>query len=169
LGKYTRLPFRLSNSISNEPFALVYSNVWGPAPIDSYNGYKYFIIFIDDYFKTTWLYLMKNKNEVLSHFQEIYNFVENQYNYKTKFSYLFKIKGHLTPNYVCIYSPTKWYFGKKKNRYLLEMTCVLLFQNNVPKIYWPDTVLAATYLINRLPSLNLNYKSPLEILYKKKS
>jgi hypothetical protein len=27
LGKYSRLPFRLSNSISNEPFALVYSNV----------------------------------------------------------------------------------------------------------------------------------------------
>jgi hypothetical protein len=84
LGKYSRLPFRLSNSISNEPFALVYSNVWGLAPIDSYNGYKYFVIFIDDYFKTTWLYLMKNKNEVLSHFQELSNFMENQYNYKTQ-------------------------------------------------------------------------------------
>jgi hypothetical protein len=29
-------------------------------------------------------------------------------------------------------------------------------------------VLTAPYLINRLPSLNLNYKSPLEILYKRK-
>jgi hypothetical protein len=48
------------------------------------------------------------------------------------------------------------------------MTRVLLFQNNVPKIYWSDAVLTATYLINRLPSANLNYKSPLEILYQRK-
>ena len=54
---------------------------------------------------------------------------------------------------------------QKKNRHLLEMTRSLLFQNNVPKIYWSDDVLCATHLINRLPSVNLENKSPLEILY----
>jgi GAG-pre-integrase domain len=49
LGKHTKLPFKLSNCNSDEPFVLVHSNVWGPAPIDSYNGYKYFMIFIDDF------------------------------------------------------------------------------------------------------------------------
>jgi hypothetical protein len=36
------------------------------------------------FFKATWLYLMKNKSEVLSHFQEFSNFIENQFNYKIK-------------------------------------------------------------------------------------
>jgi Integrase core domain/GAG-pre-integrase domain len=84
LGKHTKLPFKLSNCVSSEPFELVHSDVWGPVPIDLYNGYKYFVIFIDDYPKTTWLYLMKNKSEVLSHFQEFTNFIENQYSYKIK-------------------------------------------------------------------------------------
>jgi hypothetical protein len=48
------------------------------------------------------------------------------------------------------------------------MTRILLFQNNTPKIYWSRAVLTAIYLINRLPSVVLEYKSPLEILYQRK-
>jgi hypothetical protein len=43
-----------------------------------------------------------------------------------------------------------------------------LFQNNVPKVFWLDVILTATYLINRLSSVKLNYKSPQEILSKEK-
>jgi len=48
------------------------------------------------------------------------------------------------------------------------MTRTLLFQNNVPRIFWSEAVLTATYLINRLSSANLNFRSPREILYKRK-
>jgi Integrase core domain len=67
-----------------KPFELIHSDVWGPAPIESFNGYRYFIIFIDDFSKTTWLYLMKNKSKVFSKFQEFYTFVENQFDAKIK-------------------------------------------------------------------------------------
>jgi hypothetical protein len=60
LAKHTKLPFCNSNSKSNEKFELVHSDVWGPAPITSYNDFRYFVIFIDDFSKITWLYLMKN-------------------------------------------------------------------------------------------------------------
>jgi hypothetical protein len=59
-------------------------------------------------------------------------------------------------------------FRKETNRHLLEITRVLLFQSKIPKTFWSDAVLTATYLINRLPSINLNYKSILEIFYKRK-
>jgi len=181
LGKHTKLPFKLSNCNSNEPFVLVHSDVWGPAPIDSYNGYKYFVIFIDDFSKVTWLYLMKNKSEVLSHFQEFSNFVENQFNYKIKtfrtdngtefvnqnFTNYLKQKG-ISHQTTCVYTPQQNGVSERKNRHLLEITRVLLFQSKIPKTFWSDAVLTATYLINRLPSMNLNYKSPLEILYKRK-
>jgi Reverse transcriptase (RNA-dependent DNA polymerase) len=43
----------------------------------------------------------------------------------------------------------------------------LLFSGNLPKYFWADAVLTSCYLINRLPSRILDYKSPLEILYKR--
>jgi hypothetical protein len=52
----------------------------------------------------------------------------------------------------------------KENRHLLEVTRAILFQNNVPNIYWSDAVLTAIYLINRLPSPKLKNISNLEIL-----
>jgi hypothetical protein len=58
--------------------------------------------------------------------------------------------------------------SERKNRHLLEMTRVLLFQNNISKIYWSDTVLTAVYLINQLPNANLDYKSSLKIIYQTK-
>jgi hypothetical protein len=48
------------------------------------------------------------------------------------------------------------------------MTRVLLYQNYILRIYWSDAILTSTYLINRLPSAKLNYKSPLEIFYQRK-
>jgi hypothetical protein len=52
-SKQTRLPFSLSTSVSNKCFDLIHSDVWGPAPVDSYNNFKYFVTFIDDYSRTT--------------------------------------------------------------------------------------------------------------------
>jgi hypothetical protein len=68
LVKQTKLLFCNSNSKSNKIFELVHSDVWGSAPVESYNGFKYFIIFINDFSKTTWIYLMKNKSKVFFHF-----------------------------------------------------------------------------------------------------
>lgn len=76
-AKQSRIPFCNSFSKSNEVLELIHSDVWGLAPNSSYNGFKYFVTFIDDFSKNTWLYLMKNKNEVLSNFQNFANFVEN--------------------------------------------------------------------------------------------
>jgi transposase InsO family protein len=151
--------------------------VWGSAPIDSYNNFKYFVTFIDDYSRTTWVYLVKAKTEVFSCFQDFFNFIENQYNAKLKifhsdngteyvnknFTEFFKQKDILHQT-TCVNTPQQNGVSERKNRHLLEVTRTLLFQNNVPKIYWSDAVLTVTYLINRLPSMKLKNMSPLEIL-----
>jgi transposase InsO family protein len=151
--------------------------VWGPAPVDSYNHFKYFVTFIDDFSRTTWVYLLKGKNEVFLCFKDFFTFVENQFNAKIKifrsdngteyvnktFLEFFKSKGILHQT-TCINTPEQNGVSERKNRHLLEVTRSLLFQNNVPKIYWSDAVLTATYLINRLPSARLKNMSPLEIL-----
>ena len=84
LAKQTRLPFSLSSSRSEASFDLVHSDVWGPTPINSYNGFKYFVIFIDDFSRAIWLYLLKSKDEVFYCFQEFLCLIENQFNSKLK-------------------------------------------------------------------------------------
>jgi hypothetical protein len=73
----TRPPFSLSLSKSNAHFELIHSDVWGPSSIDLYNNFKYFITFIDDFSRATWLFLLKSKVEVFDYFQEFLNQVEN--------------------------------------------------------------------------------------------
>ena len=53
---------------------------------------------------------------------------------------------------------------ERKNRHLLEIIRALILQMNVPKSFWGEVVLTATFLINRLASQILNYSSPIETL-----
>ena len=50
-------------------FELFHSEVWGPCPVVSLTRFQYFVTFVDDYSRTTWLYLMKNRSELFSHFR----------------------------------------------------------------------------------------------------
>jgi transposase InsO family protein len=51
----------------------------GPTPITLYNGLKYFIIFIDDFSKTLWLYLLKTKEKVFNYFFENRNTINGKF------------------------------------------------------------------------------------------
>jgi IS30 family transposase len=55
----------------------------GTGPLILYNGFKYFVIFIDHFPRTTWLYLLKSK-EVFNFFEEFVNRVKTHYNGKIK-------------------------------------------------------------------------------------
>jgi Integrase core domain/GAG-pre-integrase domain len=139
-AKQTRLSFPLSTSVSEKCFDLIHSDVWGPAPIDSYNHFKYFVTFIDDYSRTTWVYLLKAKSDVFLYFQEFYIFIENQYNAKIKTfrsdngtEYVnkknlefFKQKGILHQT-TCVNTPQQNGISERKNKHLLEVTRAILF------------------------------------------
>ena len=55
-----------------------------------------------------------------------------------------------------------------KNRHLFETTRALLFQMHVPKHLWVNDVSTTCFLINRMPSLVLNWDTPYHILFPNK-
>ena len=54
----------MSLSASLTPLEVVRSDVWGPSPIISSNGNQYYVSFIDDFSKLTWLFLL-HRNPML--------------------------------------------------------------------------------------------------------
>ena len=63
LGKQPALSFNNSESISNNFFELIHSDVWGPSPVASIGKSRYFVIFIDDYSRYSWIFPMKSRSE----------------------------------------------------------------------------------------------------------
>ena len=53
------------------------SDVCGPMEIKYLGGNQYYVTLIDDFSRKTWLYLLKNKDEVFKKFQEFRNEAEN--------------------------------------------------------------------------------------------
>ena len=81
LGKYTSVSFpQHLNNRAKSPFELVHTYVWGPCRTTSTLGFQYFVTFIDDYSRCTWLFLMKNRAELYSIFQNFYAEILTQFN-----------------------------------------------------------------------------------------
>jgi hypothetical protein len=51
--------------------------VFGPVPIPSLGNSMYYVSFIDDFSRYTWIYFLRNKYEVFDKFKEFKALVEN--------------------------------------------------------------------------------------------
>jgi len=56
-GKLHLLPFKSSSIHAKEPLELIHSDVWGPVPILSPSNFKYYVLFIDDSSRFSWIFL----------------------------------------------------------------------------------------------------------------
>ena len=173
LGKSKVLPFLVHTSHVIAPFHLIHSDVWGMAPITSHANYKYFVTFIDDYSRFTWIYFLHSKNEVFSVFKIFYAYVQTQFSTKIKIlrsdnggeytSHLFQdfLQNHgIIHQRSCPSTPQQNGVAERKNRHLLDMVRTLLLESSTPSRFWYEALSTAVYLINRLPSPILNHDSP---------
>jgi len=76
--KSSKLSFNNSTRHVSHAFELIHSDVWGPFDM-SLSGYKYFVTFIDDFSRVTWVYLLKAKSDVFSCFQDFHILIKNQF------------------------------------------------------------------------------------------
>jgi transposase InsO family protein len=76
-GKHVKKPFPSSDSKAKGALDIIHSNVCGPMPTTSLSGYVYYVSFIDDFSRKTWIYFLKAKREVFNKFKEFKALVEN--------------------------------------------------------------------------------------------
>ena len=84
LGKQPTLPFDSSESISTDIFDLIHSDVWGPSPVSSIGGSRYFVVFVDDYSRYNWIFHMKHRSELLEVYSNFAKMVETQFSKRIK-------------------------------------------------------------------------------------
>ena len=68
-GKNTKKTFPSSESKEKGILEIIHSDVSGPMSSISLSGYVYYVSFIDYFSRKTWIYFLKNKDEVFSKFK----------------------------------------------------------------------------------------------------
>jgi transposase InsO family protein len=168
LAKRKRLPFHKSTRESTFPFQLVHSDVW-QSPVISLSGFRYYVIFIDDYSRFSWLFPLKLKSDVHDCFLQFKCMAENllsrpiksfqsdgggEYSY-TPFKQLLAQNGILH-RFSCPHTSQQNNVAERKHRHVVDIGLALLAHSSLSIKYWVDAFLIAIYLINRLPTPTLS-------------
>jgi transposase InsO family protein len=150
-------------------------------PSTSISGYVYYVSFIDDYSRKTWVYFLKSKDEVFSKFKEFKALIENVSERKIKilrsnnggeytskefanFCKDVEIKRELiTP-----YNPQQNGVAERKNRTIMEAVKTMIHDQDLPMHLWAEAAKIAIYVQNRLSHSALGFKTPEEMFSGKK-
>lgn len=165
-GKQSRLPFpKKSGSRSKVILGLVHTDVCGPLQTPSLGGARYFVTFIDDFSRKTWVYFLKTKDEVFNIFKSFKVLVENETDRKIKclrsdngteyvnraFQNFLQASGirHQTTVPRC---SSQNGVAERANRTIMEKARCMLQDAGLDKKFWAEAVNAAVYLKNRSPT-----------------
>lgn len=173
-AKSHQLPYSLSNHVSLSPLELVFSDVWGPSSISA-NGNKYYLNFINDFSKFTWVYPLKNKADVYRIFMQFQNHVERllgekivcmQTDWGGEYQNLhtfFQTVG-ITHHVSCPYTHQQNGSAKRKHCHIVEVDLSLLAHASMPLKFRDEAFHTACFLINRFPSKVMQCFTPMERL-----
>jgi transposase InsO family protein len=154
LGKNIKKPFPSNNNRSKETLDLINSDVCSPMPVRSLGGSLYYVTFIDDYSRKTWLHLLKSKDEVFNKFQEFKAEIENLTNKKIntlridnggeytskEFVALFKSAG-IRRELTIPHNPQQNGVAKRKNRSIEEIVKALLNDQYLSMFLWGEAAM----------------------------
>ncbi|KAK9714933.1 hypothetical protein RND81_06G131800 [Saponaria officinalis] len=148
-----------------------------PYKTPTLTGAHYFLKILDDHSRVTWTYLSADKLQVPRLIAAFIAQVETQYHKQVRVirsdngteivleycSSLFLSKGIIhqrsAPGV-----PQQNGRVERKHRHLVETARSMMLNADLTKKFWGDSLLTATYIINKLPSAVLGWKTPYEIL-----
>ena len=171
--------FKHSETKTSKALEIIHNDLWGPTPTESNQSFRYYISFIDDKTRYTWIYRLTRKSQALTLFMSFKNQVEKSLELKIEtlqydmggeykiFEQYLKHEG-ISLRYSCPYTYHQNGKVERKHKHLVETGLTLLAQSGLPLKFWWEAFTNATYLINRTSTPTLNDKTHFESLYSKK-
>ncbi|KAI5316461.1 hypothetical protein L3X38_036168 [Prunus dulcis] len=163
---------------------LIHTDICGPFPNPTHEGFNYFITFTDDFSRYGYIYLIKEKSSALDKFKIYKAEVENQLNLKIKvvrsdrggeyygrfnetgrnpgpFAKFLQEEG-IIAQYTNPGTPQQNGISERRNRTLKDMIRSMMSCTNLPIFLWGEALKTANYILNRTPTKSLN-KIPYEV------
>ncbi|KAJ9566010.1 hypothetical protein OSB04_001976 [Centaurea solstitialis] len=177
LGKHCRLPFTSSSTKTSRVFELIHSDLW-TSPITSLSGFKYYVLFLDDFSHFLWVFPLRAKSEVFSIFKTFRAYVLNQFKTDIQlfqcdngrefnnqpFLDFFKTHG-IKIRFSCPYTSPQNGKAERTIRTINNTIRTSLIQASLPPTFWVEALLSSVHTFNLLPSTTIQYKTPFEMLF----
>ena len=176
MGKQRRVKFSMGSHTTNGVLEYIHSDLWGPSPVESHSGCRYYVTFIDDFSRKVWVYFLKAKDEVFGKFKEWKTMVEkrtgkvvktlrtdNGLEFCNKDFDEFCRKEGIVRHRTVRHTPQQNGVAERMNQTLVQRARCMRIDTGLSKKFWAEAVNTAAYLVNRSPSTAIDFKTPQEV------
>lgn len=173
LGKYAKATYSRSNKRAKSVLEFIHSDICNPMSIRAFSGVEYFVTFIDDHSRKTWIYFLRTKDEVFDRFKEFKALVENLTERKIKIlcsdnggEYMdknftnFCAREGIRREWTTPYNPEQNGVTERKNKTIVGGAKAMLYDQNLPNFLWAEACSATLHIQNRTPHKALGKKTP---------
>ena len=77
-GKQCRQKFKVGSHVSKGVIDYIHFDLWGLSPTISYAGETYYVLYIDDFSRKVWVYVLRRKDDVFNMFKQFRVMVEKR-------------------------------------------------------------------------------------------
>ncbi|CAL9000240.1 unnamed protein product [Prunus brigantina] len=176
VGRQARDPFpKESTWRASATLQLVHANIYGPINPISSSKKRYFITFIDDFSRKTWVYFFIEKSEAFVSFKNYKARVEKETGmfirslrtdrggeFTSQEFINFCIVNGIQRQLTAAYTPQQNGVAERKNRTIMNMVRSMLDEKKIPKLFWPEAVNWTVHVLNRSPIFAVKNKTPEE-------
>jgi transposase InsO family protein len=160
---------------ASRPFEKVHFDLIQMTP--AFNGDKWALHFLCDKTRAYFGYTLKTKSDAREAVKDFAAFIKRQYGYdilawhtdneksleEAEFGQWIRIEGYIYET-SAPYTPAQNGPAERSGGVIIQKSRALRIEGKLPANLWPETHKAAIYIINRTPTEQLDWKTPLEIL-----
>ncbi|KAJ2911698.1 hypothetical protein MD484_g8716, partial [Candolleomyces efflorescens] len=192
LGKMKKLPFKpQARRETTRPFELLHTDLGGPVTPKTPSGYRYWMVFVDDFTRYPWVFFLKDKSEAPQFIKQMYDDVMGYFSAKVERIRTYegfkqtlrsdnggeflnrKVERYLNSVGVrhettAAHTPEQNGMAERMNQTIRNSATTMLIDSKLPKTYWSEAMSAAVHTIARTPAAGLGGEIPFEKMFGRK-
>src|ERR1700761_4007116 len=180
-GKQHRNVNKVATSHAKGLLDLIHTDLHGPVPVQTPDGFKYWLTFIDDHSRHWSISLLKNKSDAFTALKHYKALMENHTGRKIKAvrddkggewmsnaqKHFFAEQG-IQFQHTVRAEPHQNGVAERANRTIAEHVTAMLTESHLPPSFWGFGVMTYVYVHNRSPTSAVSNSVPWTLMHKKK-